>query len=167
MQLSHPLVAGFCVGAAILPVVYVAAPVSRGDDPPGADVRLTAAPTGEVGMTRGPIVDRRGLEPGQQAGGEREVRNQTGQVLVVSVRAAPGGRELDRLLRVQLRVDGLPLFSGTLGQLRAPTKRWFQLKPGERRRLQVQVQVDGHGDEAWRGRAEDVRLELLPRRRHD
>jgi hypothetical protein len=108
----------------------------------GAEARFLAVPPGELTVApAGTFVSARQLRPGGAVRGELRLRNITGAPVSVRLRALPSGRDLDRLLRVDL------------GR-------------GERRALPARVWLPASADGAAAGAAVDVTVELRvePRR---
>jgi hypothetical protein len=151
---------GLVAAVALVPVVLVGTSFPRGQKSLGLDALFSIAPTGEVALKAGAFARGAELRPGDAIRGARVVRNQTGRVLIVSVRALPSNRDADRLLHTRVLVDGKPLFEGTLGELRSWTEHWFQLERGEQRKLQLLVDVAPCGGRAHEGVVVDVPVEL-------
>ncbi|HEX8067982.1 MAG TPA: hypothetical protein VF520_15805 [Thermoleophilaceae bacterium] len=149
-------------------IVAVALGVLSWRVPPGSgrlglDVRVLAASSGELAATRtGPIASASGLEPGRSVSGTTSLRNQTGSVLAVRLRALPSSRDADASLRVELRSGGRVLYSGPLGGLRRPTRASFRLAPTRSAEVSARAWVPAAA-EGWRGRIVDVQLEPVAR----
>ena len=130
----------------------------------GADLKLVAAPPGEL-MLRpaGAFLQGRGLTAGGAAAtGRLELRNITGRRLAVRVRLLPSAADLDRAVRVELEDAGRAVAVGPIGTLRRWSRRAFELRPGESRRLDGRafvVQPAGN----YEGRIVDATLELRAR----
>ena len=160
---------GLLVGAGMALVAVFSWRMPDGGEVPGADVRVLAAPTGELDVSpTGPFLSARGLKPGRDDGGadgDLVVRNQTGSPLTVRARLLPSGPQLDALLVVRLSVDGQPVLEGTLGQLRDWSSRSFELRSGQRERLQLQVSIPPGAPDGYQGQVQDVSLELQSTRK--
>jgi hypothetical protein len=153
---------GFALGLALSLVLAVSWQVPAGTGRLGLDVRVVAHKTGELHVTRtGPFVTGTGLEPGgQTARGKTTITNQTGATLDVRMRLLPASRDLDRLLLVDAEGRGRPLFAGLLGTLRSWSRESVRLEPGKSFELDVQLQVPHGVGDGYRGRIEDIALEL-------
>ena len=130
----------------------------------GADVRLVATPPGELTLTPAGafLVGRRLTAGGMAATGRLEVRNITGRTLAVRVRMLPSTADLDRALRVELEDAGRPVAVGPLGAARRWSRRPFELRPRESRRIDGRAFVV-HRASDYEGRMVDVTLELRAR----
>jgi hypothetical protein len=126
----------------------------------GAEARFVAVPPGELTLEpAGDFLSARGLEPGEGADGRLRLTNITGGPVGVRVRGLPSGRDLDRLLRVEIRAGDATLFRGPLAPLRSWT-RAVTLARGESRTLEVRVRLaPGAGARAV-GASVDVTVEL-------
>ncbi len=157
---------GVLAAVVIVPAALAASSFPRGQKSLGLDATFSTALTGELSLRSGVLTRDRDLRAGDTIRGSRLVRNQTGRVLIVSVRALPSTRDADALLRTRLLVDGKPLFEGTLGELRTWTEHWFQLKRGERRSFQMIVDLPADAGPAYPGVVVDVPVELKAVPRH-
>lgn len=128
----------------------------------GADVKLVATPPGELELSQdGPVASGRALKPGRgQATGRLSVHNITGRRLALSVRALPSNRDLDPLMRLELRSRGRVVASGTLGELRRWSGRGLELARGERARLEARMWIPRGAGRGYEGRITDVTLEF-------
>ena len=152
--------AGVAAGIALVAVLVLAFRVPDGRGTLGADVIVSISPTGELGVSRsGPFMSMTGLRPGASFRGETTVHNQTGKRLAVRLRALPDGKDLDRLLQVQISAGRARLFHGPLGGLRGRT-RAFELASGEQRALRVRAFLPRGLKRGYAGRIETVKLEL-------
>ena len=151
---------GLAVALLLVPAALAATSFPRGQKSLGLDASFTTLPSGELAMEPGVFARGADMRPGDEIRGERSIRNQTGRVLTVRVRALPSTTDADRLLHARLVVDGLPLFDGTLGQLRRWTDRWFQLKRREERRLSLFVDIPPDASQASQGVVVDIPVEL-------
>ena len=154
--------AGVALGIALVAVVVLAFRVPDGTGTLGADVIFAVSPTGELGVSRpGPFMSATGLRPGRAFEGGFAVTNQTGKPLAVRLRALPDGRDLDRLLVVDLAVDhaARPIYHGPLGGLRAKT-RALRIEPGRERKLRVRASLPAGLRGGYAGRIESIGFEL-------
>jgi hypothetical protein len=154
--------AGVAAGVALVAVLVLAFRVPDGSGTLGADVIVAISPTGELGVSRsGPFMSATGLRPGAALSGEVAVHNQTGRRLAVRLRALPDGKDLDRLLVVDVRAGHAtrPIFTGRLGALRAGT-RTFRLAPGAKRSLRLRASLPAGLHTGYAGRIQTISLEL-------
>ena len=145
------LIAGLCLAATI---VYADRLPAEGRVA-GAEVTLRTQPPEALAVEPGgvPFLRARELRPGASARGTLRIRNLLARPVRVSVRARATSRDLDRALRVELRVAGRRRFSSTLGALRAWSDA-FTLKPFARAAVELRV---ASGREAA-GRSADVEM---------
>ena len=152
--------AGVVAGIALVAVLVLTFRVQDGKGTLGADVIMSLSPTGELGVSRpGPFMSVTGLRAGGSFRGETIVHNQTGKGLVVRLRALPDGKDLDRVLQVDVSAGATRLFHGPLGGLRGGT-RVFELASGARRALRIRASLPGGLKNGYAGRIETVKLEL-------
>lgn len=152
--------AGIAAGIALVAVVVLAFRVPDGSGTLGADVIFAISPTGELGVSRpGPFMTTTGLRPGGTLAGAVEVANQTGRRLQVRLRARPESRDLDRLLRVEVRAGRAVVYRGRLGGFRRTT-RAFVLESGHKRELHVRASLPAGVHRGYTGRIETISLEL-------
>ena len=164
MSAVSPMTVGLILGVAVAVAGLVSWRMPAPERATAASLSVAAKPSGELELApRGHVIAAPRLRAGEAVRGELAVRNQTGRTLAVRLRAVPSGRDLDRVLQVEAKVGGKPLFRGTLGALRSFTRRSFRAAPGERRRLDLRAWIPSSARSGWRGRAEDVVLELRPR----
>jgi hypothetical protein len=153
---------GVATGVVLVAVVVLAFRVPDGSGRLGADVIVSIAPTGELGVSRpGPFMNATGLRPGGAVSGEVAVANQTGRRLAVRLRALPDSKDLDRLLVVDVRAGhaARPIFTGRLGGLRAKTPA-FRLDSGRKAALRVRASLPAGLKGGYAGRIETIKLEL-------
>jgi hypothetical protein len=125
----------------------------------GASVGFTSAPTGELAVSpAGMFLESSDLRPGTAATGHFAVTNLTGSSRAVSLRAVEGGRDLDKILQVQIAGESERIFTGTLASLRAGTQV-LTLRPGELRQLTVRVSLPATAAGAG---ARSAQITLLP-----
>ena len=100
----------FVAGLGLAAAAVLAWRTSPAAENVGLDLTLVANLTGELGVAPvGAVLHRRGMEPSAAGGGARgEVRltNQTPSALAVRVRIDSSDRNLDRLVRVEIRAGG-------------------------------------------------------------
>lgn len=125
----------------------------------GADVRMDALQTGEVGVAPlSSFLSAPSLVPGRPASGWVTLRDQTGVALKVRLRALRSSHDLDRLLHVRLGPAGVPpLYEGPLGGLRT---RPLLLAPGQARRLRVEASLPRGLKRGFQDRIVDVTLQV-------
>lgn len=128
----------------------------------GADVIFLAHPTGELGVSTGPVLSGTGMHPPDEARGTLTLRNQTAATLDVRLRGLPSGGNLDDLLRVEVVAGDRPLFLGTLGGLRTWTETPLLLPSGGTATLSVRAWLPAEVRGGYEGRVEQVSLELRP-----
>lgn len=150
---------GFALGAGTIPLAYAVGPSPHGGGGLGANVIVSALPSGELAVTPAELLSRSGLTPGDTVGGSARVRNTTGVGMTVWLRARPSTRALDTSLRVRVRLAGDVLYNGTLGGLREQPA-FFRLPSGGEDRLRVDASLPAQGGDAWRGQIADVALAL-------
>jgi hypothetical protein len=151
---------GVVLGIAAVGAVALAFRVPDGSGVLGADVILAVAPTGELGVSpSGPFVTATGMRAGSEVRGEFRLHNQTGRPLLTGLRALPESRDLDSVLRVEIRSGAQPLFKGTLGKLRRGA-RIGVLRGGEQRRLRFRAWIPASLRAGFAGRIETVSLRL-------
>jgi hypothetical protein len=155
---------GFALGLALSLVLAVSWQVPAGTGRLGLDVQVIASKTGELGVEpTGVIVQGTGLEPRagrDTARGKTTIRNQTPKTLEVRMRLLPGSRDLDQIVLVDAEARGTPMFAGLLGTLRDWSRNAVRVEPGERFELDVRLQVPQGAGDGYRGRIEDIVLEL-------
>lgn len=140
------------LGGVVLGLLVAAAatyqPVGAAPHRLGTDVRMSAAPTGELDVSpRGPFLVADGLPAGHPAGGRVSVRNQTGSTLLVAaVVDAPLSPFADQL-RVRVLADAETVAEGGLAALAAGSRSWA-MEPGRPVEVTVEAWVapnDGFG----------------------
>ena len=155
---------GFVFGLALSLVMAVSWQVPAGAGRLGLDVQVVAGQTGELSVEpTGVFVQGTGLEPRpgrDTARGSVKVRNTTGRTLDVRMRLLPGSRDVDHLLLVDAEGRGKPVFAGLLGTLRNWSPSAVRVAPGERFELDLRLQVPAGAGGEYRGRIEDIMLEL-------
>jgi hypothetical protein len=165
-------IAGFLVGVALASLALMGWTIpSSSSQSVGTDLRMVAIAGGELNASKpGVFLEAVNLLPGGTARAEKGtvvIANQGDEEVSVRMRARPTIRDLDRLLRVRLRVerDGLDdtdqrVFRGTLGELRRWTAQPFTLGEGEKRALEARVWLPQSARNGYQGLSVDVTLEL-------
>ena len=155
-------VAGLVLGAVACTALLVTPRISRPAGTLDAALTLTAAPTGEIGVTPiGAVLTKAALAPsGRPARGSMVVRNQTGVPLAVTLRAKPVSGDLDDVARLRIRTADATIFDGSIAQLRGGT-RPLTLQPGAGRRLRLTATLRGTRPDGYEGRTDEVALELM------
>ena len=155
---------GFVLGLAFSLVLAVSWQVPAGTGRLGLDVRVIANHTGELSVEPvGVFVQGTGLEPRagrDTARGKTTVANTTGRTLEVQMRLLPESHDLDHVLLVDAEANGRPLFAGLLGTVRGGSPSSVRVAPGESFELDVRLQVPAGAGDGYRGRIEDLALEL-------
>lgn len=152
---------GIALGVVLAGAALAAWRVPGGESTLGADVRVDAVQTGEIGVSPlRPFVTAVSLVPGSQAGGSVALRNQTGVPLRVRVRALPSTADLDPLLQVHIGNGSQTLFSGSLGRLRRADSAPIALASGASRRLNVRVSLPAGVRSGYQARIVDVTLQI-------
>jgi hypothetical protein len=153
--------AGFVAGLVVVAVALLAWRVPGGDGTLGADVIFAANPSGELVISpTGPFITAAGLEPSDQREAKLEVKNQTGSTLALRPRAVADTRDLDRILRVEVKGGSKVLFSGPLGRLANGTSRALRVEPGETRSLNVRIWLPTSIQTGYQGRMASVHMDF-------
>jgi hypothetical protein len=129
----------------------------------GAEVRFSAAPTGELSVSRvDPFLVGRDLHPGMRkpTEGSVSVTNLTAAERSLRLRALPSAADLDYLLEVSVSAGGKRLYHGRLRRLRRWTRASAALGSGKSVKLEVRALLPGTARHGYTGRIEDVQLEL-------
>lgn len=127
----------------------------------GADVQVVAVPPGELILEpSGAFLSAHGLHPGRAAEGRLRVRNITVRPARVRVRALPSGRDLDDVLHAEVMAGGRRIARGTLGQLRAWSRRSPALAVGEVGALTMRTWLARDAADRYRGAIASITLEL-------
>jgi hypothetical protein len=148
---------GVCVAAAAL----ISWRVPGGERTLGADVRIEALQTGEVGVAPlHPFATAPSLLPGSSMAGDVTVRNQTGVRLALRLRALPSTRELDSLLAVRVSAGARTLYDGDLGGLRTAGSQPLALNAARSSRLHVSASLPAGLRSGFQGRIVDVSLQI-------
>jgi hypothetical protein len=152
---------GIALGVVLAGAALAAWRVPGGESTLGADVRVDAVQTGEIGVSPlRPFVNASSLLPGSHADGAVAVRNQTGVPMRVRLRALPSTPDLDPLLRMRVDSGAQNLFTGSLGELRRAGSAAIALVPGASRRLSVRVSLPAGLRSGYQARIVDVTLQI-------
>jgi hypothetical protein len=130
----------------------------------GAELRIALVPSGEAQVSRlDPFLVATNMRPGGRvARGGVTVTNTSGTTLAFRVRGRPSARDLDKIVRLDVSAGGETLHRGTLAALRSWASRSFTLESGARKRISLRVWLPSSVTGGYRGRIEDVNLELKP-----
>jgi hypothetical protein len=141
-------------------LLLVSRPGAVGAGAPAA-VSVAIAPVGELEVTPpppSPVLKTRSLRPGGPvAGGAFAVRNQTGENLVVALRADVDSTALNGLLEVRVRSGDRVLSESSLESLRVRPPR-LRLASGERADLSIEAWLPTQVLEGYEGAIVDVTL---------
>lgn len=156
--------ASFAAGIVLVAIALAAWRVPAASGPLGAELRVSAVPAGELTVSRiDPFLVETGLRPtgrAPRAAHTLTLRNVAGRPLGFRMRSVPSGRGLDGVLRIEARVGGHELYTGTLGGLRRWTRGVFSLASGERSPLAVKAWLPSSAARGSEGMIEDVSLEF-------
>jgi hypothetical protein len=149
------------LGAALVVVLLAGWRVPGGQAAPGAEVSVTVNRTGEFDVApHGRLLHVRDLLPGRFVEARFVATNTTRTTLAVRVRARADGTDLDEQLALRVVARRRPLFSGTLGGLRLPSRRRLVLSAGASAALVLRVWLPSRA-RAYRARGAGLSLELL------
>jgi hypothetical protein len=155
---------GLILGLALAAALVVSWRVPEPDQTLGADLRMVAAPGGELELEPDSVfLSGRSLGAGDRADGHLRIRNLTGRPVGVRLRGLPSSHDLDERVSAELRSGDRILARGSLGELRAWTRTPLALGPGETREIEARLSVPQHGGSGYRGRIVDVTLEFWTR----
>jgi hypothetical protein len=125
----------------------------------GAEVSFSANPTGELSVTPAaptPLLHDQAMRPGEPAiSGTVELRNQTGETMMVRIGALASAHELDGTLQVQFRSGSKLLRSGPVGSMREPGGEPLVLGPGAAVPLTATASLED-GPTGWEAVLEDI-----------
>jgi hypothetical protein len=150
---------GFCLVAAL---IVAARPAGGHGGVLPASLRFTAALDGAVAATPAapkPLLASGPLRPGNRAGGDFSLRNQTGETLAVRLQAQPSSTALDGIAQVRLQSRGAILFEGTLQALRGGTAEAVRLRPAGAARVRVTAWIPAEVETGYEGRSVAVALQ--------
>ncbi|MEX2274933.1 MAG: hypothetical protein WEA10_05140 [Actinomycetota bacterium] len=158
--------AALFLGLSIAFSAVVAWRVPPGEGILGTDVIVAAMPTGELAVDpSGPFLSAAALQPGPESGAPREdlaITNITALTQVVQFRAVPAGKDLQELLWIRIDAGATQIFRGTLGELAQTSDRGVTIGSGKTRILEVRTWLPPDIDEGFRGRIDQINLELVP-----
>jgi hypothetical protein len=141
-------------------LLLVSHPGAVGAGAPAA-VSVTIAPVGELEVSPPPprpVLEARSLRPGgPRAGGAFAVRNQTGEILAVALRADVDSTALNGLLEVRVRNEERVLSESTLESLRVRPLQ-LRLASGERAHLSMEAWLPAQVLEGYEGAIVDITL---------
>jgi hypothetical protein len=156
---------GITLGIAVATLLVAGWRLPPGSGALGADVTVTLASGGELDASpTGRVLAVAGLRAAPNARtGSVDLRNLTGSTLDISARALPSTKALDNVLDVTLVAGDRRIYSGRLSGLRDWSDHAFAVRRGERLRFSVAVGIpEGTDAGAYRGRIEDITIELRP-----
>ena len=154
---------GLSVGLAVVVAALFAWRVAPAPGPLlGADVKFTAAPTGELEVSpTGRFLSGTDLRPsGRVLIGMLAIRNQTGGRLAVQLRALPSLDDLDDILWVEITSPQGVLFSGDLGTFRDWTSPLI-VRRGQAESLLFRAWMPAQTPSGYEGDEAAVILEFL------
>ena len=150
-------------GGAVLAVGLVLSgrmPESRAEAP--ARLSITARPTSELGVAPAGVeflATRRLLPGGRPARGRVAVSNFTGRRQSLRLRVSSAQRELDSVVRIDVRAGGPQVFEGRLAELRSWTRGSLEFRPRGRRKVEFRAWVPISVKSGYQGRSADLELE--------
>src|SRR3954463_16416437 len=127
-----------------------------------ASLRSAAALDGAVGVEPAapkPLLASGPMRPGSHASGGVTLRNETGEVLAVRLRARPSSTALDGTAHVRLVSRGAVLADGTLQALRRGSAEAVRLQPGAAAQVRVIAWIPAEVESGYEGRNVAVALE--------
>jgi hypothetical protein len=155
---------GFVVGLASVALALLAWRIPGGDGTLGTDVIFVSHLSGELEVSPvGPFITKAGLEPADEAEGQLKVRNRTGSRLAIRARAVPDNRDLNRILRIEIKRGKSAIFSGRLGQLPKDGTRAFVLDPRQTTALSFRAWLPITIRSGYQGRIVQVDVALSVR----
>lgn len=135
------VVGAFVAGLALSGVLVASTWLPASAGTLGAELRVSAAPTGELDVfpVGRPVLVARDLKPGASARGRLRVGNITGRSLRLRVGARTGEAKLGPAVRVEIRHGGRRVAAGpATGRLKGPGLR---IAAGERKSLEVVISL--------------------------
>ena len=150
------------VGLALAAAALSSWRVSEGPGALGAQLQMTARPTGELEVAPlGPFLSATNLRPDATgATGRLGVRNQTGAALAVQLRLVPTNADLDQALSVEVSAGGDRVAKAPLGQLRDWSSHSFRLAPGQTGDVLVRAWLPNSADRAYQGTLGEVAVDF-------
>lgn len=152
---------GGCIGLLVAVVWGVAGGALGRPVPAGAEVHVTAAPSGELAVVPSTVLDLDDLRPGRRVVGHLTVRNQTGTTLALVAKGASSSAALLDLIQVQARADGRTVAEGSLATVAAGTAPW-PVASGESSDLVLEAWV-ASGETRHQGAVLDLALHFEAR----
>jgi hypothetical protein len=153
---------GFAIGA-VLAVGWVLSgrmPESQAQAP--ARLSIASQPTTELGVSpAGPrfLATRRLLPGGRPARGTLTVSNFGGRARRFRMRVRSPQRDLDRVVRLQVRAGQRLVFDGPLAELRSWTRRSLRVLAGRPQELDFRVWVPMSVESGYEGRSVELELD--------
>ena len=156
-------IAGCALGALLaISMLFFSRPAGGGGEL-GAEVTVTAGPTGELGVIPAaptPLLSDRAMRPGDApVSGTFELRNQTGETLSVRFGALTTAHELDDSLLVELRSGDTLLRGGPVGALRQPDGEPLLLGPGAATPVTITASLQA-GATGWEAALAEVGIQF-------
>lgn len=152
---------GFLVGGVLAVGLVLSGRVPESRAGAGATLTIETQPTTELGVSQaGELLSERSLAPGGRKAHETiGLANYTGRALSVGLRASSGGRDLDRVLLLEIATGGERTFRGPLGELRTWTAATLTLAPRQKRRVAVRAWIPSSVRDGYQGRSTAIELE--------
>lgn len=130
----------------------------------GADVSFTAVPSGELAVSQhDAFVHAPALIPSSREGGAFGavvVTNQAPVPEAVALRALPSTDDLDDLLQVEVNAGDAVLYNGSLGGLRAWTRRVLVFDSGASQAFTLRSWIPAGTHSGWRDHRVPISLQL-------
>jgi hypothetical protein len=152
---------GFAIGA-VLAIGWVLSgrmPESQAEAP--ARLSIASQPTTELGVSPAGarFLTGRLLPDGRPARGTLTVSNYGRRALRFRMRARSPQRDLDAVVRLQVRAGERQLFQGPLSELRSWTRRSVRLLAGRRQEVHFRAWVPMSVKSGFEGRSVELQLE--------
>lgn len=155
-------VTGLVIGLAAAAGFALSGLMPEGHAASGARVTMLSLPTGELAVdSEDRFLKASSLEPGaghDTVRGAIGVTNQTGMPLIVRARVLPSAKNLDDLLRVELRAGARKIFDGRLVELRSWTAESFRLEPADEAQVVVRAWLPASVSSGYEARSADLTL---------
>jgi hypothetical protein len=153
-------ISGCVLGVLLAAAFLIGSRPAMGGQALGAEVSVTANPTGELSVTPAaptPVLHERAIKPGEvPVSGTLELRNQTGEALSVQIGALTSAHELDDSLQVEFRSGSEMLRSGPVGGMRAPGGTPLLLEAGAAVPLTASVSLAEGAPNGWEAVLADI-----------
>jgi hypothetical protein len=146
--------------AIVVAVVLMARPAGGHGGVLPASLRFAAGQDGALAISPAApkaVFEDAQLRPGERAGGELVLHNQTGKRLAVRLRAEPSSTALDGIARVRIEAAGETVFDSTLQALREGSDA-IRLGPGRSASVRVSAWIPAGEATGYEGRHVDVLL---------